>query len=91
LGRLAQDLTQAEFNAIKKLIHALLQALVLVHQGIAHHDAGHAGVALAELQHQRHDATRLGGSIAIALGHLVDQGKDALFDEVDQALKHLGF
>jgi uncharacterized membrane-anchored protein YhcB (DUF1043 family) len=35
---------------VEELVHALLQALVLEHQRVAHHHARHAGVLLAELQ-----------------------------------------
>jgi hypothetical protein len=53
-------------TAVEKQVHALLQPLVLEHQGIAHHDTGHAGILLAELKQHRHDAGHLLAAVARA-------------------------
>jgi hypothetical protein len=67
-----------------------LQPLVLEHQGITHHDTGHAGILLAELKQHRHDAGHLLTAVARACGRdLADQREHRLFDELDQALEHL--
>eukprot|EP01136_Pigoraptor_vietnamica_P032189 Opistho-1_new@93748 len=90
-GRAAQHLAQRGLDLVEELVHALLQTLVLEHQRIADHDARHTGVALGELHEQHEDAGRLlaaGGTFA--LEDLVDQREDALLDEVDEALEHLG-
>ena len=90
-GRAAQHLAQRSFDLVEELVHALLQALVLIHQRVADHDARHARVALGELHQQRKDASGLlGAGGAFALEDLVHQGEHALLDEIDQALEHLG-
>jgi hypothetical protein len=66
-GTVAQRLAQDRLDLVEKQVHALLQPLVLEHQGIAHHDTGHAGILLAELKQHRHDAGHLLAAIARAL------------------------
>ena len=66
-----------------------MQAVVFKHQSVTHHHAGHAGVFLAELQHHRHEAATSYSGISLAFGNLVNKGKNALLDELDQAFKHL--
>ena len=58
----AQALAQRGFDALEKLVHALLQAFVLQHQRIAHHHAHQARIALTKLKQQRHHARRLVGA-----------------------------
>ena len=93
----AQALAQGQLYAIKKPVHALLQALVLQHQRVARHQARQPGVALTKLQHQRHHARGLPGAHVSALfgrgqlaaHHLLHQREHGLLDEVDQRLVHL--
>ena len=63
----AQRLAQRRLDAVEELVHAGLQTLVLEDDGIAHHDAHHAGVALAELQHQGFRITEKVAGIPTAL------------------------
>ena len=84
-------MAQRRFDTVKELVHALVQAVVLKHQGVTHHDAAHAGVFLAKLQEHGHHMRRFLSTIAFFVSNLVDQGKNRLFDKVDQAFKHLGF
>ena len=96
-SRRAQALAQRRFDALKELVHAHLQALMLQQQSIAHQHTHHAGVALCELQHQGHDAHRTACAVfgrefqhlAISAHHLLHQREDRLLDEIDQAFKHL--
>jgi len=87
--RLTQHLAQAQFDAIEKLVHPLVQALVLEHQGIANHHASHARVLVGKLQEHGHHASRFLFARFLAFGNLVDQRKHAVLNEVDQTLKHL--
>ena len=84
-------MAQRRFDTVKELVHALVQAVVLEYQGIAHHDAAHAGVFFAKLQEHGHHVRRFMRSVAFFISDLVDEGKNRLFDKVDQAFKHLGF
>ena len=86
-----QNLAQRRFNTVKKLVHALVQPVVLKHQGVTHHDAAHAGVFFAKLQKHGHHMRSFLSTIAFFVSNLVDQGKNRLLNEVDQAFKHLGF
>ena len=89
LGPIAQHLAQAGFDAVEKLVHALLQTLVFKHQRVAHHHPGHARIFFPKLQHQGDDAGGFLHRVGVALHDLIDQGEDAAFDELDQAFKHL--
>jgi len=73
----------------KKKVHALLQALVFVDQGVAHHDARHARVLLTELHEQGHQAPRAQHGVGFAVVELVDEAEHRLLDELDQSLEHL--
>ena len=94
----AQALAQTGFELVKKLVHALLQAFVFVHQCIAHHDSRHARIFFGEMDHHGHHPLGLVSPLfsaglqwpRLCLGNLVDQGKHGLLNKVDQALKHLG-
>src|SRR3990167_7095878 len=86
---LAQVLAQSRFDLVEEQVHALLQALVFVHQRVAHHDACHAGVLLTKLQQQGHELARTRHGIGLSFTQLVDQTEHRLLDELDQALKHL--
>ena len=84
-----QHQPQAGLKAIEKLVHALLEAVVFKHQGVAHHDPRHARVALGKLQQHCHHVTRFLHRSVVALGNLVEQTEDAGFNELDKAFKHL--
>jgi hypothetical protein len=84
-------------DLVEELVHALLQPCVLEHQRIADHHTGHARILLGKLQHHGddpRDQSRAGFGIAGGcglppFGDLVDEGEDALLDELDQAFEHL--
>ena len=98
-----QTLLERRLDLVKKLVHALLQPLVLEYQRIAHHDAGHAWILLGKLHQHDNDLGRLTGATlgvgrefsrvgcALTLNNLVDQRENGLFNEIDQAFEHLGF
>jgi hypothetical protein len=89
LRSIAQDLAQRQLQFVKQMVDALLQTLVLQHQGVAHHDAAQAGVFLGKLQDHGHHVRGFFCCTAFALVDLLNQTKHAVLNEIDQALKHL--
>ncbi len=85
-----EALLDRRFDALDKLVDALLQPLVLVDQRIADQYPCHALVGLGELQQHRHDRAHLPQPRRFAGADLVDQAEYRGFDELDEALEHLG-
>ena len=73
-----------------KLVDALLQTFVLIHQRVAGQHTRHAAVLLREIKQHRHDRLDLLYAAFLFLSDLVDQSENSLFDELNQALEHLG-
>ena len=82
-------LAQGQFDAINKLVHASLQALVFVDQCITDHHLGHTGVLLGKIEQHACHRERLTTTVFFALGDLVDQRENRGLDKFDQSLIHL--
>jgi hypothetical protein len=82
-------LLNRRFDALEQLIHALLQALVLVDQRIADQHSCHAAVGLSKIEQHADHRSYLLQTRRFLGADLVDQAENRGFDELDQPFKHL--
>ena len=72
------------------MIDAQLQPVVFGDQRIADQHARHARIALGKIEQHGDDVAQLPLAIFLRGGDLVDEPENGGFDELDQALEHLG-
>ena len=86
---IADGLLETGLEPLGHLINATLQARVFADQRVAHQHAGHTGVLLGKGQQHGDNRPQLAQPVRLLGRNLVDQGKNAAFDEVDQPFEHL--
>ena len=84
-----QGLFERDFEPVEQLVDANLQSRVFMHQRIANQHPRQPPVFLGKAQQQGEHHLYLSQAVFFLGGDLVNDGKEAGFDEFDQPLEHL--